>query len=210
MSKLALIRHGESEWNAKGLWTGWNDIGLSEKGKEEARKAGKTLSDITFHHGFTSDLKRAWETLELVKEVLGIKNLPTRRHAEFKERNYGTFAGKNKWEIKEQVGEEKFLAIRRAWNVPIPEGETLKDVHARVVKGYKKHIFPHVKNSKNILFAAHGNSIRALVKHLENVPDDKIAEIEIATGEILLYTLSQAGTVMSKEKRALNKNKGRQ
>ena len=210
MSKLALIRHGESQWNAKGLWTGWHDIGLTEKGREEARLAAKAISDITFHHGFTSDLKRAWETLEIIKQKLGLTKLPTRRHKEFKERHYGQYAGKNKWEIKEIVGDEKFLGIRRGWDVSIPEGETLKDVHKRVVKGYNKHILPHVKKGKNIIFAAHGNSIRALIKHLENVPDEDIASVEIATGEVYLYTLTLNGDVEKKEKRALNTDKGKQ
>src|SRR3990172_9681273 len=210
MSKLALIRHGESQWNAKGYWTGWYDIGLTEKGREEARRAGQAISDITFHHGFTSDLKRAWETLEIIKQSLGLTKMRTRRQSEFKERHYGRYAGKNKWKIKELVGEEKFIGIRRGWDVPIPEGETLKDVHKRVVKGYKKHILPHIKKGENIIFTAHGNSIRALIKHLEKVPDEDIASVEIATGEVLLYTLTQTGAVEKKEKRAFNTNKGKQ
>lgn len=210
MSKLAMIRHGESEWNALGLWTGWNDVNLSKKGKREARKAAEALKDITFHHGITSDLKRAWHTLELVKNALDLKDLPTKRYADFKERHYGKYAGKNKWQIKKKIGEEKFLAIRRGWEEPIPEGETLKDVHKRVVAGYQKHITPQHAQGNNILFVAHGNSIRVLVKHLEGIPKEKLAEIKVATGEVLLYTFSKTGKVVAKEKRATNFSKGKQ
>lgn len=185
-------------------------MGLTERGRQEAKQAAAAISDITFHHGITSDLKRAWETLEVIKNTLGLVNLPTKRRSEFKERNYGKYAGKNKWEIKEKVGEQKFLAIRRGWDVPIPDGETLKDVHKRVVSGYVKHIVPHIKSGKNVIVAAHGNSIRALVKHLEGIADKDVAQIEIATGEVLLYTLTQEGTVEKKEKRAINMDKGEQ
>ena len=201
MSKLALIRHGESEWNAKGLWTGWIDIGLSEKGRQEAKGAAMKLKDLSFHHGLSSDLKRAWETLDVIKETLKLADLPTSRHPEFKERHYGIYTGRNKWQVKETLGGNKFKQLRRGWDFPIPQGESLKDVYKRVVAGYKKHIFPEIKNNRNLLLSAHGNSIRALMKHLEKIDDDKITEIELETAEIILYTISPSGKIINKEKR---------
>jgi len=201
MPKLVLVRHGESQWNAKGLWTGWTDIGLSEKGRQEARGAAMKLKDLSFHLGLSSDLKRAWETLDIIKETLNLADLPTSRHFEFKERHYGIYSGRNKWQIKESLGDKKFKQLRRGWDFPIPEGESLKDVYKRVVAGYKKHIYPEIKNSRNLLLSAHGNSIRALMKHLEKIDDDKITDIELDTGEIILYTISPFGKIINREKR---------
>lgn len=201
MSKIALVRHGESQWNKKGLWTGWQDIPLSEKGKKEAALAAKLLKDIDFHHFFTSDLVRAIETLEIIKKELDKSHLPVIKHHALKERNYGEFTGKNKWKIKKQVGEIRFLQIRRGWDYPIKEGETLKDVHSRVVPYFENSILPHLKSGKNVLLVAHGNSIRALVKYLEGVSDEGITEIELETGEIVIYELDKKGLLVNKERR---------
>lgn len=209
-SYLVCVRHGESLWNAKGLWTGWQDISLSEKGRSEAKFAAASLKDITFHIAFTSDLKRAHETLDIIKQELNISELPTVKEPDFKERHYGEHTGKNKWQVQKEVGEEKFRRIRRGWDEPIPGGETLKDVYERVIPAYHRHILPAIKSGKNVLFVAHGNSNRALVKFLESVPDHLISEIELATGEVLIYELDRLGRVLKKEKRAINKNKGRQ
>lgn len=210
LSNLVLIRHGESEWNAKGLWCGWIDVGLSEKGKQEAILAASYIRDIKFDIAFTSDLKRASHTLEIIKKELAILDLPTIIEPAFKERHYGTYAGKNKWEIKEKIGEEAFKKLRRGWDVPISLGESLKDVYTRVIPGYKKHLLPAIKKGLNILFVAHGNSNRALIKYLENIPDHLISEVEIATGEVLVYKLDKTAKVIGKEKRIVNKDLGRQ
>lgn len=210
MGKLVLIRHGESVWNKKGLWTGWHDIPLTEKGKAEARTAAKTLKDIEFHYTFTSDLVRASETLEIIKSELKITGLPTIKHSALKERNYGQLAGKSKWEIQKKIGQEKFKKIRRGWNEIIDNGETLKDVFLRVLPYYNENILPPVISGKNVLIVAHGNSIRALVKHLDNLSDKGIEEIEIKTGEVLLYVIDSRGRIMSREKRLVNKNTGKQ
>ncbi len=210
LSHLVLIRHGESEWNAKGLWCGWIDVGLSEKGKQEAIFASTYIRDIKFDIAFTSDLKRASHTLEIIKKELDILSLPTLVEPAFKERHYGIYAGKNKWEIKEKIGEKEFKRLRRGWNVPISQGESLKDVYERVIPGYKKHILPAIQKGQNILFVAHGNSNRALMKHLENIPDHLISEVEIATGEVLVYKLDNSGKVIDKEKRIVNKDIGKQ
>lgn len=200
-SVLALVRHGESEWNAKGLWTGLTDVSLTDRGRDEARQAAILVKEFTFHIAFTSRLVRARQTLEEMLTVFG-SQFPIIDHSSLNERHYGIHTGKNKWEIKKLVGDEEFAKIRRSWDYPIPGGESLKDVHDRVVPYYKKTIHPHLLSGKNVLVVAHGNTLRALVKHLEGVPDEKIAEVEIATGEVLLYRLDAAGSVLKKETRA--------
>ncbi len=197
---LALVRHGESEWNAKGLWTGLTDVHLTERGRQEARQAATLIHELTFHIAFTSNLSRAHQTLEEMLTVLGLQ-LPITRHHALNERHYGIHTGKNKWEIKRKVGDEEFMKIRRSWDYPIKGGESLKDVHDRVVPYYKSEIHRHITAGKNVLLVAHGNTIRALVKHLEGVADDKIAQVEIATGEVLLYHLDHKGMILKKESR---------
>ena len=196
---LVLVRHGESVWNVEGKWTGWTDVGLTEKGKEEARQVAAAISHIEFHIAFTSDLTRAHETLEIIKATLGRRALPVRREEALKERHYGIYTGKVKWEIQKEIGEEAFKNLRRGWDVPIPEGETLKDVHERVVPHFLKHVQPHLKRGKNVLLVAHGNTIRTLIKHLENIPNEDISEVEVGTGEVIIYTLDHTGKVIGKE-----------
>lgn len=198
MAKLVLVRHGESEWNAKGLWTGLTDIGLSEKGREEARRAAEAIKGIDFQIAFTSVLKRAKQTLEEIKKVLGIK-IPTKENAVLNERDYGDYTGKNKWQIKKQLGEEAFLKLRRSWDDPVPNGETLKDVFERVIPFYQSNILPEIRNGKNVLVSAHGNSLRALVKFLDHLSDEDVAKLEIPTGQVLVYSISQDGKILSKE-----------
>ncbi|KKU96331.1 MAG: 2,3-bisphosphoglycerate-dependent phosphoglycerate mutase [Candidatus Gottesmanbacteria bacterium GW2011_GWA1_48_13] len=197
---LALVRHGQSEWNAKGLWTGLVDVSLTEKGRQEARQAATLINELTFHIAFTSNLSRAHQTLEEMLTVLGLQ-LPITRHQALNERHYGIHTGKNKWEVKKQVGDEEFMKIRRSWDFPIEGGESLKDVHARVIPYYQAEVHQHIIAGKNVLLVAHGNTIRALVKHLEGVADDKIAQVEIATGEVLLYHLNRQGKILKKESR---------
>ena len=209
-SYLALVRHGESLWNALGQWTGWTDIDLSDNGREEARKAAHVLKEISFHVAHTSDLRRAQETLEIILKELRLE-IPVKKHHAIKERNYGSLTGKNKWKIKEEYGEEQFMLWRRSWDHPVPEGESLKDVHSRVVPYYKKRILPDLKKGKHVLVAAHGNSIRALVKHLENISDTDIPHLEIGTGEVYLYHFeSVSGTIIKKEIRSTNPKRGKQ
>lgn len=210
ISHLVLIRHGESEWNAKGLWCGWIDVPLSNKGKQEAKLAASYIRDIKFDIAFTSDLIRASHTLEIIKQELNLLDLPTIVEPAFKERHYGIYAGKNKWEIKEKIGDEAFKKLRRGWDVSIPEGESLKDVYSRVIPKFQQYIIPRIAKGHNVLFVAHGNSNRALMKHLEQIPDDLISEVEIATGEVLIYKLDKMGKVVAKEKRVVNQNKGKQ
>lgn len=199
MANLILVRHGESEWNQKGLWTGLTDIGLSEKGIEEARLAGEKLKGFSIDIAFTSVLIRAKQTLLEIKNILNLPNLQTTENKALNERDYGIYTGKNKWEIQEEVGEEQFKSLRRGWDSPIPNGETLKDVYNRVIPYYESDILPKLKEGKNVLISAHGNSLRALVKYLENLSDSAVEDLEIATGEICIYSFNDQGAIVLKK-----------
>lgn len=198
MAYLILVRHGESEWNAKGVWTGLTDIPLSERGREEAQLVAKALKDIKIDLAYTSPLIRAKQTLDEIAHSLPSPIPQTIENKALNERDYGVLTGKNKWEIEKEVGEDKFLMIRRGWNTPIQNGETLKDVYDRVVPYYKKEILPKLKIGKNVLIVAHGNSLRALVKYLENISDKDIENLEIATGGIYIYEINSNGNILSK------------
>lgn len=202
MAYLVLVRHGQSEWNALGLWTGQRDVELTDQGREEARRAVEHLKDIPLHKAHTSKLTRAKQTLEEIKQALEHTELETVEHEALNERDYGDYTAKNKWEIAEQLGEEEFTQLRRNWDHPVPGGETLKDVHTRVLPYYEQEILKDLKEGKNVIVAAHGNSLRALMKHLENHSEDKVHELEIGTGEVLVYEISDDGTVIGKEIRA--------
>lgn len=208
MAYLVLVRHTESEWNAKGLWTGLTDISLGESGREKARSLSKKLKDFHFDRAFTSVLKRSIETLAEIKTALG-EDFPVVEDKALNERDYGEFTGKNKWEVQKQLGEAEFKKLRRAWDYPIPSGETLKDVYNRVVPYYQAQILSYLKSGKNVLIVAHGNSLRALVKYLESVSDEQISNLEIATGEILIYEIAQNGEIISKNRKGGGENNGK-
>jgi len=200
MANLILVRHGQSQWNEKGLWTGLTDIGLTEKGKEEARFAGNKIKGLQIDLAYTSALIRAQQTLGEIKGALGI-DVPTTVSKALNERDYGIYTGKNKWEIKKEVGDEQFRNIRRGWDVGIENGESLKDVYARVIPYYQTEILPKLENDKNIIIVAHGNSLRALVKYLENISDVGVEDLEIATGQVYVYKIDEKGVITSKEVR---------
>ncbi len=208
MAYLVLVRHGKSEWNEKGLWTGWRDIPLAPKGFEEAKSTGEQLKDIHFDYAYTSALIRAKQTLDEILKVIG-QNPPIVADQALNERDYGDYTEKNKWDIQKEVGEEEFQKIRRSWDYPPPNGESLKMVYARAVPYFESEIEPKLKEGKNVLISAHGNSLRALVKYLENIPDDQIATLEIGTGEAYVYQIDANGKVESKEIRGVNPNKGK-
>ncbi len=199
MAYLVLVRHGQSEWNALGLWTGQEDVALTEQGKAEAREAAKHLQEMTLHKAYASGLTRAQQTLEEIKSALQHTELETTHHEALNERHYGDYQAKNKWDIKDAIGEEDFTKLRRSWDHPVPNGETLKDVHARVLPYYEETILEDLKEGKNVIVAAHGNSLRALMKYLEEVDDDKVHELEIGTGEVVMYEIDEAGTMVSKQ-----------
>lgn len=204
MAHLVLVRHGRSEWNDKGLWTGWTDINLNNEGRKEAKNTSKHLKDIEFHIAFTSDQKRAKETLSIILKSLKVTSIPVNEHPALRERNYGKYTGKNKWQVKKEVGEEIFLKIRRGWDHPIPDGESLKMVYERVSVHYNENIHPHLMAGKNVIVTASGNSLRALVKHLENISDSDISELEIRTAEAYVYQIDEKGKILSKQIRAQN------
>lgn len=199
MAYLVLVRHGESEWNKTGIWTGLTDIGLSQKGRQEARQAAEKIKDISLNTVYASILVRAKQTWEEMQKVLKTSNLPIFEDKALNERDYGELTGKSKWDIQKKYGEEKFLDIRRGWSVPIPNGETLKDVYNRVVPYYQSAILPHLKSGKNVAVVAHGNSLRALVKYVENIPDEEIKNLEIPTGQVYIYQIDKDGFILSKQ-----------
>jgi len=206
MAKLALIRHGQSEWNALDLWTGSTDVVLTEKGHQEAKHVGEVLKSIHWDLAYTSALKRSVQTLDDIKLQLNQTELPTYASPALNERDYGNFDGMNKVKIEEEYGYEMFEKWHRSWDYPLPHGETLKDVFMRVVPNYEAEILPKLKEGKNVLISAHGNSLRALIKFIEDVPEDEIPYLEIATGEIYLYDVDSDGKVVAKEARAAREN----
>ncbi len=207
MAYLVLVRHGQSEWNLLGQWTGLTDVQLTEDGREEARRAAQTLEDIDLHRAYTSKLMRAKHTLDEIVTHLDRHDLERSEHEELNERDYGDLTGKNKWQVKEEYGEEKFMAWRRSWDHPVPGGETLKDVSERVLPFYEQHILDDLKNGKNVIVAAHGNSLRALMKYLEEVSDEEAHKVEIMTGEVLVYEIDDTGKLLKKEVRLTNDKK---
>jgi 2,3-bisphosphoglycerate-dependent phosphoglycerate mutase len=210
MAKLVLVRHGISEYNAKGLWCGWADPPLTEQGFEDAKKAGQELKDIHFDIAYVADLIRARQTLDEVLKKIHQEDIKVIEAPEIKERGYGIYTGKNKWEVKEEVGEEQFQVIRRSWDYQIPEGESLKQVNERIWKYYQNQILPHLKEGKNILLSSSGNAFRALIKSLENLSEDEIAKLEFGIGEAYVYEIDKEGNVVSKEIRNKNPLAGKQ
>jgi len=189
MPQLVLIRHGESEWNKENRFTGWIDIPLSEKGEEEARSAGEKIRGFKFDMAFTSVLSRAIKTFEIAAQVAGFNHLLAEKDEALNERMYGDLQGLNKDECRQKFGVEQGHIWRRSYDVPPPNGESLKDTAARVMPYYYKRIEPMLKEGKNILVVAHGNSLRALVKHLDELSDEAIVKVEIPTGVPILYEL---------------------
>lgn len=189
MSKLILVRHGESEYNAKGMWTGWHDPMLSPKGKEHARKIGEKLKDHEIKRAFVSELRRAQDTWDIVHHHLtdGRKNLPAIAHKDLNERHYGVFAGQNKWQVKEKVGEEEFMKIRRAYDYRPLEGESLKDVYARAVPYFNAKIKPYINEGEVVISITHGNTNRALIKHIDQIEDEHISQVEMPHELIIIY-----------------------
>ena len=201
---LVISRHTESEWNLLGKWTGLNDVNLTEKGHGEAVKIGELLRGITFDAVYTSEQKRTHQTLAGIMKGSEHPEVPHHVHGAVNERDYGDLTSKNKWEVQEEIGDEAFKGIRRGWDYPVPGGETLKDVHGRVVPFFDAEILPRLQRGENILLVAHGNSIRALIKHLEDIHEDEIADVEMGFGQILLYHITPEGGIHAKETRQID------
>ena len=200
MSHLVLVRHGQSEWNEKNLFTGWRDPDLTAQGVDEAKAAGQALKQqgLVFDLAFTSDLQRAQKTLTLLLAEQGQSDLPTTKNQALNERDYGDLAGLNKDDAREKWGAEQVHIWRRSYDTPPPGGESLKDTGARVLPYYESAILPLIKAGKNILIAAHGNSLRSLVMRLEGLSSDEILDVNIDTGVPYIYQMDEAGAVLDK------------
>ena len=196
-TNLVLVRHGQSEWNKKNLFTGWKDPNLTDLGIEEAKKAGNLLKrrGLTFDIMFTSDLFRAQETGRIILEQMNLGHIEVIKDQSLNERNYGDLAGLNKDEARVKWGEEQVHIWRRSYDIPPPGGESLKHTAERVLPYFNSEILPKIKESQNILVAAHGNSLRALVMELEKISSDEIVKLEIATGDPLTYECSDQGII---------------
>lgn len=199
MPKLILIRHGQSLWNAENRFTGWRDIELSELGREQARAAGQLLQreEIRLGAAFTSDLRRAQETLEIILRELN-QNPPVQKNQALNERDYGDLTGQNKDEAREKFGIEQVEKWRRGFADQPPGGESLAMTIDRVLPYFELKILPELRAGKNVLIAAHGNSLRALTKQLENLSPEEIVKVEFGTGEPVIYELGDAGEIISK------------
>jgi 2,3-bisphosphoglycerate-dependent phosphoglycerate mutase len=197
---LVLVRHGESDWNLKNLFTGWKDVDLTENGIAEARAAGRKLKaqGISFDVGFTSALIRAQRSLDLILEEMGQTKIPVFRDKALNERDYGDLSGLNKDAARAKWGAEQVHIWRRSYDVAPPGGESLKDTAARVLPYYIQEILPAVLRGKRVLIAAHGNSLRALVMVLERLSTSDILKREIGTGIPLIYRLNADSTVAEK------------
>jgi 2,3-bisphosphoglycerate-dependent phosphoglycerate mutase len=194
---LVLVRHGESEWNKKNLFTGWRDIDLTEAGIAEARAAGRKLKrqGLKFDVAFTSALKRAQRTLDLMLEELGQKTIPVFKDRALNERDYGDLVGLNKDDAGTKWGAEQVHVWRRSYDVAPPGGESLKDTAARVLPYYIQEIQPRVLRGERVLVSAHGNSLRALVMVLDRLSPDTILKRELGTGVPMIYRLNADSTV---------------
>jgi D-lactate dehydrogenase len=203
--KLLLVRHAESEWNATGQWSGITDVHLSETGFHEAGMLGVALRDLQLKidKAFCSQQIRALETLEGILDASQQFDVPIERSAAINERDYGEYTGKNKWEMKEALGEQQFNKIRRGWDEPIPGGETLKMVYERTIPFYKEVILPLLETGENVLIVAHGNSIRALMKYIESLNDEQIESLEMIIGDIVTYKLDNEGKSLDRSDKCI-------
>ncbi len=197
MAKLVLIRHGESQWNLENRFTGWIDVPLTANGEAEARKAGEQLREagVKFDQAFTSVLQRANRTLDIVLDVLGQTGIPTAYDLALNERHYGDLQGLNKAETAAKFGDEQVHIWRRSFDVPPPNGESLKDTAARTLPYFNANIMPVLKAGKNVLVAAHGNSLRSIVMEIEGLSPAEILQVNIGTGVPLTYDVDADGTV---------------
>lgn len=207
MGKLLVVRHAESEWNALGIWTGTRDVHLSEKGFREAAMLGQVLPDIVINRAYASEQIRTLETLSGMLDASQNFDVPIERVSAINERDYGDYTGQNKWQVKERVGDEIFEDLRRSWDYPVPNGETLKDVYVRALPFYKEVVLPKLIDGENILITAHGNSIRALMHYIESIPEEKMGEVEMLFGTIVEYDLDAEGKMLHKKEYKIDSEK---
>lgn len=199
MGKFIVVRHHESDWNHKGLWTGMRDRHLTEYGFKKSEEMGCLIKEIKIDHAFASMQVRSIETLSSMLEAMGQFHVPTEHSTALNERDYGDYTAKNKWDMEKILGEEGWNAVRREWNCPVPNGETLKMVYERTVPFFLETILPHLIKGENILMVSHGNAIRAMMKYIENISDDEVKNIEMLFGAVVIYDLDESGHSVKKE-----------
>lgn len=199
MAKLILLRHGESQWNLENRFTGWIDIGLTDKGRRDAYEAGKLLKDIPIDVAFTSVLVRAIDTTSEALRGADQELVPVYKDSALNERMYGDLQGKNKAELAKEFGDAQVKIWRRSYDVPPPNGESLKDTAARTLPYFEENILPLVKEGKNVLVSAHGNSLRAIVMVLDKLSQQQVIELNIPNSEPIIYEMDEKGNVLSKE-----------
>lgn len=187
MPHLLLVRHGESEYNANNMFTGLKDIPLTEKGRQQAAVMAGAIKDLKPDGAYTSSLSRAQETLKIITKTNDWDYVPIVANPALNERDYGELTGKNKQQTEEQLGHEAFIKMRRGWDQPIPNGETLRMVYRRAVLYFTEEILPNIRHGHNILIVAHGNTLRALIKHLDNLNDGEVENLEMPLVEIVVY-----------------------
>ena len=197
---LILVRHGQSEWNAKNLFTGWKDPGLTDQGVSEAKNAGKLIleQNIEFDVMYTSMLSRAQKTGDIILGILNHKEIPIIKNEALNERHYGSLAGLNKDDARKKWGDEQVHIWRRSFDMPPPDGESLKDTADRVLPYFETEIMPKVISGSSILIAAHGNSLRALIMKLDSISSEDIVKLEIPTGAPIQYEFTSDGMVDKK------------
>ena len=199
MATLVLVRHGESQWNLENRFTGWIDISLTDKGREEAKRAGEKIKSIKFDKAYTSVLKRAVETLEIMLKVIKQEKLPIEKDQALNERHYGDLQGLNKAETAKKYGDKQVHIWRRSYDIAPPNGESLKDTAARTLPYFEKKIVPDLKAEKNILVSAHGNSLRSIVMELDKLTKAQVLELNLGTGVPIIYEFDKDFKTRSKK-----------
>ncbi|HMS55461.1 MAG TPA: 2,3-diphosphoglycerate-dependent phosphoglycerate mutase [Fimbriimonadaceae bacterium] len=199
MPTLVLIRHGQSLWNLENRFTGWVDVPLTKQGEEEAARAGDRIKDLTFDVAYTSALRRAQSTLQIILATQGWMDVPVIRDQALNERHYGDLQGLNKDDLRKQYGEDQVKIWRRSYATPPPNGEALKDTAARTLPFFERCILGDIRQGKDVLVVAHGNSNRSIVMRLDNLSEEEVLELNLETGIPLVYSLDQDGKVLGKE-----------
>jgi len=201
--QLVLVRHGESESNAEGIWTGITNVALTPKGHADARRMGALLADLDFDRVYTSCMRRAEQTRDDLLDAHGPTTAVLKKTAALNERDYGEYTGLDKWAIQAKIGQEAFKDLRRAFDAVIPNGESLRDVYERVVPWYVANVVPLLLAGQRVLIVAHGNSARALRKHIEDVTDEAVANLEMDFDKIYIYDVDEYGRCLNPQVRLL-------
>jgi 2,3-bisphosphoglycerate-dependent phosphoglycerate mutase len=197
MPTLVLVRHGQSQWNLENRFTGWVDVPLTELGEQEARRAGKHLKDMKFDVAFTSELQRAQKTLAVILNETGQLSLHIIKDKALNERHYGDLQGLDKGETAKKYGDAQVKIWRRSYDVPPPNGESLKDTAARTIPYFDAEVVPYLKEGKNVIIAAHGNSLRSIVMHLEHLTKEQVLELNLETAVPRVYELDSNLKILS-------------